>query len=158
MRFTVLLSCAVLAFITPAAEGASVRSIVLDAVSPDRASPGPPGAMDDGALFTVESLARRLGSTLRKHPLLAKQLPDQECLLAIAPDGSVLDEVEGNHTEVELGRTFDARLQRAGARIILVHNHPSGNALSSADLGQLSKPGVDGIIAIGHDGSLYSAS
>src|SRR5947209_5031844 len=144
--FTVLRACAVLAFITSAAEGrgqpvagASVRSIVLDALSLDRASPGPTGAMNDGAPFTVESVMRRLGSTLRKHPAWAKRLPNRECLLAITPDGSVLDEVEGNQTEVELGPTFDARLQSAGTGIILVHNHPSGNALSGADLGQLSK-------------------
>jgi hypothetical protein len=165
MRYsTVLAGCAVLAF-TSAVEGrgqhaarATVRSIVLDALFAHRALPGPQGAVDDGASVTVESLVRRLGSTLRKHPSAAAQLPNQECLLAIAPDGSVLDEVQGNKTEVELGRAFDARLQRAGARIILVHNHPSSNGLSSADLGQLAKPGVDGIIAIGHDASLYAAA
>ena len=41
---------------------------------------------------------------------------------------------------------------------VLVHNHPSSVGLSAADIGQLSKPGVAAIVAIGHDGSVFVAS
>ena len=47
---------------------------------------------------------------------------------------------------------------REGADVVLVHNHPANTSLSQQDLGQLDKPGVAAIVAIGHDGSVYAAA
>ncbi|MBD0865730.1 MAG: hypothetical protein GDA36_09080 [Rhodobacteraceae bacterium] len=41
----------------------------------------------------------------------------------------------------------------------LVHNHPNSSGFSRADLRKLGHlPGLDRLIAVGHDGSLYRAS
>jgi len=42
-------------------------------------------------------------------------------------------------------------------RLDLVHNHPSGTSLSTADLRIGTLPGIERVTAYGHDGSLYSA-
>ena len=160
-RTTALVICAAFGMATASSEGrapssaVTLRSIIVDAVS---ASTGLRVATAGVFPLTVEALARRLVATLSRDRSVVAHLPSTECLLAIAPDGSLLGEVEGNEGEVALGRSFDEPLQRAGAGILLVHNHPRGNALSGADLGQLSKAGVGGIIAVGHDGSVYGAS
>jgi hypothetical protein len=81
-----------------------------------------------------------------------------ERLIAVMPDGRILAELEGAGAQVALGAALDARLLQPGADIVLVHNHPSSTGLSMDDLGQLAKPGVLAIVAIGHDGSVYAAA
>jgi hypothetical protein len=53
---------------------------------------------------------------------------------------------------------LDRVLLQPGLGSVLVHNHPASVGLSGPDLGQLSKPGVAAVIAVGHDGSVFAAS
>lgn len=84
-------------------------------------------------------------------------LPRCERLIAVGPDLQLLGMAEGSARAVVLGPAFDRPLWSPGADIVLVHNHPQSASLSRADLGQLAKPGVYGIVAVGHDGSVYFA-
>lgn len=43
-------------------------------------------------------------------------------------------------------------------RIELVHNHPSSSSLSVADFNLSSHPGIERVIAAGHDGGIYSGT
>ena len=81
-----------------------------------------------------------------------------ERLIAVTAHGDILAEIDGAGSHVVLGVALDARCLQPGAEIVLVHNHPSSTGLSLYDLGQLAKPGVRAIVAIGHDGSLYAAA
>jgi hypothetical protein len=83
---------------------------------------------------------------------------DGERLIAVTPDGRIMAELEGAGAQVALGVALDARLLQPGADIVLVHNHPSSTGLSMDDLGQLAKPGVLAVVAIGSDGSVYAAA
>jgi hypothetical protein len=83
---------------------------------------------------------------------------DGERLIAVTPGGRLIAEREGEGAQVALGATLDARLVQPDGDIVLVHNHPSSTGLSMDDLGQLAKPGVLAVVAIGHDGSVYAAA
>ena len=83
---------------------------------------------------------------------------DGERLIAVTPGGRLIAEREGEGAQVALGATLDARLVQPDGDIVLVHNHPSSTGLSMDDLGQLAKPGVLAVVAIGRDGSVYAAT
>lgn len=82
----------------------------------------------------------------------------RERLVVLGADGRVVRVIEGGDSHVVLSADLDRLLATAGAHLTLVHNHPSGNGLSPADLSQLEKAGVVMVVAIGHDGSMYSAA
>lgn len=82
----------------------------------------------------------------------------RERLVVLAASGRVVRVVEGAESHVELSADLDRLLTTPGAALTLVHNHPSGNGLSPADLSQLEKAGVAMVVAVGHDGSIYAAS
>lgn len=42
-------------------------------------------------------------------------------------------------------------------KLELVHNHPSSNSLSAADLRVATFPGLDSVVAVGHSGTIYRA-
>jgi len=107
---------------------------------------------------TAETVVRKLFAFIAMNPGRAGKLPETETLIALASDGTIVDAIIGTRSEVALSASFDAPLQHAGSRVVLVHNHPSSVGLSGADLGQLGKAGVSAIVAIGHDGSMYAAS
>jgi hypothetical protein len=134
-----------------------LTSLISDALTGDFASGK---AVSSGfiAPLSVDSIMRGIAALLRRDPSLAAHLPPTERLVAIRPTGTILESLDGSNATVVLSRTFDEPLRAPGANIVLVHNHPSSRGLSGADLGQLSKAGVAGIIAVGHDGSLYAAS
>ena len=81
-----------------------------------------------------------------------------ERLLVVTLDGDLLLWRDGGRQSVVLGAALDSLLSRPGGALVLVHNHPSSTGLSPADLGQLAKPGVAAIVAIGHDGSVFAAT
>ena len=135
----------------------SLRSLVLGALTARRMDDANAPADPDGPM-TIDWLAGRLLSAIKADRSALAHMHARESLLSIAPNGTLLDEADGNGNEVALPPSFDAPLQRPDAAIVLVHNHPRGNGLSGADLGQLAKPGVAGIIAVGHDSSLYAAA
>lgn len=82
----------------------------------------------------------------------------RERLIVLAADRRVVKVVDGQDSRVALSAELDALLLQPGAGLCLVHNHPGGNGLSPNDLGQLEKGNVNAVIAIGHDGSVYTAS
>lgn len=81
-----------------------------------------------------------------------------ERLVVLRSDGTVLATVTGARSFAVIGPELDRELLTPGARLRIVHTHPAGTSLSAADLGQLAKPGVIAIEAVGDDGSRYSAS
>jgi hypothetical protein len=84
-------------------------------------------------------------------------MPRDERLLVVAPDGVVMDTIDGTAARVALPRSLEVQLFDRSNRISLVHNHPGSSGLSGADLSQLRKPGVLRIVALGHDGSVFEA-
>ena len=81
-----------------------------------------------------------------------------ERLVALTSTGRVLAMRDGSEASVAVGPELDRELLTAGSAIVLVHNHPGNAGLSASDLGQLTKPGVTAIAAVGHDGSIYLAA
>ena len=86
------------------------------------------------------------------------RLPDQERLVVLATDGRVLGVVEGNQDAVRFPELVDVLLDDGGTRVVLAHNHPAGTSLSGADLALLGRRGVDRVVAVGNDGSVYEAT
>ena len=78
--------------------------------------------------------------------------------MALTSMGRLVATREGSESAVFLGPDLDRELLTPGNAIVLVHNHPGNAGLSTNDLGQLTKPGVAAIVAVGHDGSIYMAA
>src|SRR5262245_10236495 len=85
-------------------------------------------------------------------------MPGFERLLAVGNDGLVLAESNGDEHHVLLPEALSLRLSQGAVHATLVHNHPGGVSLSGNDLSQLGKPGVDRVIAVSPDGSVFEAS
>ncbi len=80
-----------------------------------------------------------------------------ERLVVRGPDATVIGTAEGDARSVRIDPALDRLLQTPGAHLTLTHNHVTSTSLSGADLGQLAKPGVDAVEAVGSDGSEYRA-
>jgi len=85
-------------------------------------------------------------------------MPGFERLLVIGRDGAVLGEVNGGENDVLVPEGLCALLSTGSVRATLVHNHPGGVSLSARDLSQLAKAGVDRVIAVSPDGSVFEAA
>jgi hypothetical protein len=70
--------------------------------------------------------------------------------------GEEIDFTAGRSDRVRLSAAMRARLD-AGAQVALVHNHPSSAPLSPEDMSVMFGRGVQSVMAVGHDGSLYRA-
>jgi hypothetical protein len=81
-----------------------------------------------------------------------------ERLLAVSATGEHLLERDGGRSSVVVGVELDGLLLRSNRSVVLIHNHPSNVGLSAADIGQLVRPGVAAIVAIGHDRSVFVAA
>ncbi len=92
----------------------------------------------------------RLGATVPGLP--------EERLLLVRPTGEDVLERRGGPSSVRVDSEIDDLILRPGMRHVLVHNHPTSVGLSGPDLGQLAKPGVAAVMAVGHDGSVFVAS
>jgi hypothetical protein len=110
------------------------------------------------ALHLTETGVQDWRDRLESAPQAGVMSRNGERLIAVTADGRAVAELEGAAAQVSLGATLDARLLQPDADIVLVHNHPSSSGLSMDDLGQLAKPGVLAIVAIGDDGSVYAAA
>ncbi len=85
-------------------------------------------------------------------------LPDHERLIVLTTDGRVLGAVEGDNNAVRFPPVVDAMLEAGSLRVVLAHNHPASTGLSGADLVLLGRPGVERVVAVGNDGSVYEAT
>jgi hypothetical protein len=101
----------------------------------------------EGARWWLRALGVGVGSRER-----------QERLLLIGPAGETALAVDGLEGHVALSAEVSERLDRDGAGLVLVHNHPRNTGLSLGDLMQLSRRGVSAIAAVGHDGSVFVAA
>ena len=110
------------------------------------------------APFSVEKASPGRWLAALGVPAEAGRSHTRERLVVLAADGRVVRVVEGAESHVELSADLDRLLTTPGAKLTLVHNHPSGNGLSPADLSQLEKAGVAMVVAVGHDGSLDAAA
>lgn len=115
-------------------------------------------ADDRAAAFHVDRdtrLDRTTVSFLRG--LLKPGGADRERLVVLGPDGQVLASSDGTRSEVDVPQ-FDRAALPEGDGVVLVHSHPSSTSFSRADLLHLSRPGVEAVVAIGSDGSVYFAA
>jgi proteasome lid subunit RPN8/RPN11 len=103
--------------------------------------------VNDARLRQIQANAIAFGNTLSTR----------EHLIAFRADGVVLWWIEGTQDRTVITPEADADLMRPGAGVVLVHNHPTGQGLSQVDLEQLAKAGVDALVAVGHEGSVYLA-
>lgn len=85
-------------------------------------------------------------------------VPPTERLLAVSLTGKPLLERHGGSSLVRVDPELDNKLRQPGMAVVLIHNHPTDVGLSVADIGQLAKPGVAAIVAVGHDGGVFIAS
>jgi hypothetical protein len=84
--------------------------------------------------------------------------PPTERLLVVGLTGENVLARRGSASSVHVDAEVDDVLLRPGPGTVLVHNHPTSAGLSGPDLGQLAKPGVAAVIAVGHDGSVFAAA
>ncbi len=82
---------------------------------------------------------------------------DRERLVVVGPDGRILASSDGTRSEVDVP-AFDRSAVAAGEGVVLVHSHPASTSFSRADLVHLSRPGVEAVVAVGGDGSVYFAA
>jgi hypothetical protein len=87
-----------------------------------------------------------------------RPMPRVERLLVIDRDGVVLAEADGETDHVMLPEGAFRLLSSVDVQATLVHNHTDVVSLSGTDLGQLGKPGVARVIAVGPDGSVFEAT
>jgi hypothetical protein len=118
----------------------------------------PPGSGDDelGVLATRLDLSGEGAEAWLRQ--LERNDAATERLLAVTTSGELVMAREGGRTAVVIGVDLDRLLRRPGSAIVLIHNHPSNTALSAADIGQLSKPGVAAVVAICRDRSVFMAA
>jgi hypothetical protein len=83
-----------------------------------------------------------------------------EYLTAYDPhlDAVVMAHTTGSARSVDFPPGFGDIATDPSRALVFQHNHPNNSSLSSNDVYQLSLSGVSGIVAQGHDGSLYAAS
>jgi hypothetical protein len=82
---------------------------------------------------------------------------ERERLQIVKPGGRIVATIDGERSRVVITSTIDELLGEANAHLTLIHNHPGSVGLSGADLEQLTKRGVDRIVAVGADSSRYEA-
>jgi hypothetical protein len=85
-------------------------------------------------------------------------MPGFERLLVVGNDGAILGEANGDEDHVLLPEPLFRMLSDGTVHATLVHNHPGGVSLSGTDLSQLGKAGVERVIAVSPDGSVFEAS
>src|SRR5262245_7044423 len=109
---------------------------------------------------TLKELVTRLnvagqgaGAWLEQLGVTSMQ-PPAERLLILTVTGGPLTERTGGASSVVIDADLDRLLRTPGMSAVLVHNHPSSVGLSAADIGQVAKPGVAAIVAIGPAGSV----
>jgi len=100
---------------------------------------------------TVDEVFRRIRLALRDRSVLTR-LPPNEQAVAVDTRGHIAAATEGTRT------TVNVDLAAGRDSVVLIHNHPGGRGLSPADIAQLTDPSVLGVIAVGHDRSVYAAS
>ncbi len=86
------------------------------------------------------------------------RLPDRERLVVLTTDGRVLGVVDGDDCGVRFPPRIDALLSSGSVHVVLAHNHPKSTSLSGADLALLGRRGVERVVAVGNDGSVYEAT
>ena len=72
--------------------------------------------------------------------------------------GTVLDIVKGENDRVAFSeRTINQIAKNKKTALILYHNHPGGNSFSQSDISVLlTNPEIKEMVAVGHNGRVYS--
>jgi hypothetical protein len=87
-----------------------------------------------------------------------KGLGKRERLIVLDSDGRILEAVDGSEDRVLLSSAMADALSAGAFCVTLVHNHTLPVGLSGDDFRQLSKPGVERIVAVASDGAVYEAT
>jgi hypothetical protein len=125
---------------------------------------GASAARAQGRLIDLSRLVSSLDLTERGATRWLARLeadgsgPSAERLLAVTATGERLMERDGGRSSVPVGAQLDKLLLQQDRSVVLIHNHPSSVGLSAADIGQLARPGVAAIVAVGRDGSVFAAA
>jgi len=139
----------------------TIGALVMAAMTTSAAAqPAPVASFTPGTGF-----ARPAGPALRDESATWRTaiatggvLPRVERLLVVAPDGRIVEALDGTPSRVNLPQTVASLLSDAASQLTLVHNHPGNTSFSGADLAQLARPGVARVVALGHDGSAFEAT
>lgn len=123
-----------------------------------RASAAGPPPIDLSKLASSLDLTERGAARWLSRLEAVGSGPSAERLLAVTATGEPLMEREGGPSSVSVGVEMDRLLLQQDRFVVLMHNHPSNAGLSAADIGQLAKPGVAAIVAVGHNGSVFAAA
>ncbi len=134
----------------------SARLIALAAALGLMAIQPAAAAEDRAAGFHVDRDTRLDRTAVAFLKGVLKQNPDRERLVVIGPDGQALASSDGTRSEVDVP-DFERSAVPEGEGVLLVHSHPESTSFSRADLMHLSRPGVEAVVAIGSDGSVYLA-
>ena len=133
----------------------AVAYVTPDFDGPDFDTPAPTGDDLQAAVEREQDEARRF--VVRSGRRAGNKI---EYLAGIDLDTGerVFEHTSGLPSQVIFTDFIMATLSNARRRIDMHHNHPSGGSLSDADLGALhGLPGMDRVVAHGHDRSLYAA-
>lgn len=106
---------------------------------------GPLSAIDDAAVADVH----RHGLATGRERVVAYDVQSGESFAA--SDGAV--------DRVDVSPEMRRAMSDPSRQIVAVHNHPGSTSFSQADIRALTNlPGMDEVVAVGHDGSIYRAS
>lgn len=76
--------------------------------------------------------------------------------LSLDPDIGLIDWTRGEKRSVFFSAPMTEALERPGARLVAIHNHPSSSSLSPQDHATLlAEAQMHQVVAVGHDGSMY---
>jgi hypothetical protein len=146
----------------PWTSGVALMALVLTGLDarPARAQEDSPPASGAAPAIREADLAA-LGSAARWRALIvgdARKLPPHERVILTDAAGRILLQAEGSERRIEIPPTWVPLLIAPDAGLVLAHNHPAGQSLSSEDLSHFDKRGIATMVVIGHDGSLYAAA
>lgn len=99
-----------------------------------------------------------IGERARGYVMLHGRERGVEFIVAIGPNGEVISQGKGTKNSIGISARLADLMMIAKSRIIVHHNHPSSQSLSSPDLKYLVARGLEAVWAHGHDGASFRAN
>jgi hypothetical protein len=99
-----------------------------------------------------------LGRQAQEYVIARGRDTGAEHLVAIDEKGAVIAHSRGTETRIGFSPALEATLRDPDQSVVAHHNHPNNTGLSSDDIGMLALPGLAGVWAHGHEGSVARGS
>jgi hypothetical protein len=149
--------------IDPGWDYAPGASLNLQEFITDKAAklPGPIGQQFVSAVTsaaTAQSADKAIKAAMEDCLAFGRANNRERLILLDEQSGKELTRGDGEAKSVKFTDEMRSFLDDERQSVRLIHNHPSDNPLSFADLRALTRPGVSGIDAAGHGGSIYRAT